>query len=213
MCAACFHGVRDPSPRGRHRAVMNVFDQRPSLAPSVFVAPNASIIGNVEVKCQASIWWRACCPSRPPHVQSDGLLLQMRPTVTRSSCRCAADGTVMVLVMAVMNGNLLVKRVRLVMAPSVHLAMATCPARESLVCRGLAQRFCHRELMSNKSQGATPHAMHHLSTRISPHSHLLVQIAEPQWNGGAGMALWFEGTKATSSSVGAPALATAPLCR
>jgi len=43
----------------RHRAVMNIYDQRPTLSPSVFVAPNASVIGNVEVKCQSSIWYGA----------------------------------------------------------------------------------------------------------------------------------------------------------
>lgn len=43
----------------RHRAVMNLYDQKPDLAPSVFVAPNASVIGNVKVECQTSIWYGA----------------------------------------------------------------------------------------------------------------------------------------------------------
>ncbi|EOD37593.1 gamma carbonic anhydrase [Emiliania huxleyi CCMP1516] len=40
----------------RHRALMNLFDQRPKLRPSVFVAPNASLIGNVSVMDESSIW-------------------------------------------------------------------------------------------------------------------------------------------------------------
>ena len=40
----------------RHRAVMNLFDQRPNIGAAVFVAPNASIIGSVEVKECSSIW-------------------------------------------------------------------------------------------------------------------------------------------------------------
>jgi len=43
----------------RHRAVMNLFDQRPKLSAGVFVAPNASVIGSVEVKDHASIWYGA----------------------------------------------------------------------------------------------------------------------------------------------------------
>ena len=50
----------------RHRAVMNIYDQRPTLSPSVFVAPNASVIGNVEVKCQSSIW----CVLAPHHASA-----------------------------------------------------------------------------------------------------------------------------------------------
>ena len=45
----------------RHRAVMNLYDQRPDLSQNVFVAPNASVIGNVEVKDCSSIW----CASSP----------------------------------------------------------------------------------------------------------------------------------------------------
>lgn len=43
----------------RHRAVMNLFDQRPNLSKNVFVAPNASIIGNVVIKDNSSIWYGA----------------------------------------------------------------------------------------------------------------------------------------------------------
>lgn len=41
----------------RHRALMNLFDQRPQLGGGVFVAPNASVIGNVEIKDSSSIWY------------------------------------------------------------------------------------------------------------------------------------------------------------
>ena len=40
----------------RHRAVMNLFDQRLKLSAGVFVAPNASVIGSVEMKDHASVW-------------------------------------------------------------------------------------------------------------------------------------------------------------
>ena len=40
----------------RHRAVMNLFDQRPKMGGGVFVAPNAAVIGNVEIKDCSSIW-------------------------------------------------------------------------------------------------------------------------------------------------------------
>lgn len=43
----------------RHRAVMRLFDQRPVLSPGVFVAPNASVIGSVEMKDHASVWYGA----------------------------------------------------------------------------------------------------------------------------------------------------------
>ena len=45
----------------RHRAVMNLFDQRPKLGAEVFVAPNATLIGSVEVKESSTIW----CAHRP----------------------------------------------------------------------------------------------------------------------------------------------------
>jgi len=43
----------------RHRALMNLFDQRPKLGAAVFVAPNASVIGSVDIKDNASIWYGA----------------------------------------------------------------------------------------------------------------------------------------------------------
>ena len=43
----------------RHRALMNLFDQRPKLSCGVFVAPNASVIGSVEIKDLSSVWYGA----------------------------------------------------------------------------------------------------------------------------------------------------------
>ena len=43
----------------RHRALMNLFDQRPKLSSGVFVAPNASVIGSVEIKDLSSVWYGA----------------------------------------------------------------------------------------------------------------------------------------------------------
>ena len=40
----------------RHRAVMNLYDQRPALGAATFVAPNASVIGSVEIKESSSVW-------------------------------------------------------------------------------------------------------------------------------------------------------------
>lgn len=43
----------------RHRSVMNIYDKRPVLAAGVFVAPNASVIGEVLVYDSASVWYGA----------------------------------------------------------------------------------------------------------------------------------------------------------
>ena len=43
----------------RHRAVMNLYDQKPKLGAAVFVAPNASVIGSVEVEESSTIWYGA----------------------------------------------------------------------------------------------------------------------------------------------------------
>ena len=40
----------------RHRPLMNLLDQRPQVPSTAFVAPNASIIGNVELYQEASVW-------------------------------------------------------------------------------------------------------------------------------------------------------------
>jgi len=43
----------------RHRAVMNLFDQRPKVSAGAFVAPNASVIGSVELETCSSVWYGA----------------------------------------------------------------------------------------------------------------------------------------------------------
>ena len=43
----------------RHRPVMNLGPQRPVLAADVFVAPNASVIGDVLCYDKSSIWYGA----------------------------------------------------------------------------------------------------------------------------------------------------------
>jgi len=43
----------------RHRTLMNLFDQRPSIGAAVFVAPNAAITGSVEIKESSSVWYGA----------------------------------------------------------------------------------------------------------------------------------------------------------
>ena len=51
----------------RHRALMNLFDQRPKIGGRVFIAPNATIVGNVDVKDESSVWC-ASTAARCPHL-------------------------------------------------------------------------------------------------------------------------------------------------
>lgn len=41
----------------RHRTLMNVFDKAPVVDKDAFVAPSASIIGDVQVGRGSSIWY------------------------------------------------------------------------------------------------------------------------------------------------------------
>ncbi|GAB9464386.1 hypothetical protein Gpo141_00001817 [Globisporangium polare] len=41
----------------RHRQVMNLYDKRPMIAHDVWVAPNATIVGDVEICNDASVWY------------------------------------------------------------------------------------------------------------------------------------------------------------
>lgn len=43
----------------RHRPVLNLYDKVPTIAAGVFVAPNASVIGDALVMNNASIWYGA----------------------------------------------------------------------------------------------------------------------------------------------------------
>jgi carbonic anhydrase/acetyltransferase-like protein (isoleucine patch superfamily) len=46
-------------PFSRHRNVMNLYEQHPDISPDCFVAPNASVIGNVAMGRKASVWYGA----------------------------------------------------------------------------------------------------------------------------------------------------------
>lgn len=41
----------------RHRTLMNIFDKAPAVDKDAFVAPSASIIGDVQVGRGSSIWY------------------------------------------------------------------------------------------------------------------------------------------------------------
>ncbi|GAB5036214.1 Hypothetical protein NocV09_03500330 [Nannochloropsis oceanica] len=43
----------------RHRQVSNLFDQRPRVASNAFVAPSATVVGEVELWDKVSIWYGA----------------------------------------------------------------------------------------------------------------------------------------------------------
>jgi carbonic anhydrase/acetyltransferase-like protein (isoleucine patch superfamily) len=43
----------------RHRRVMGLYDSRPSISSDVFIAPDAAVIGNVQVGEGASLWYGA----------------------------------------------------------------------------------------------------------------------------------------------------------
>eukprot|EP00211_Chloroparvula_japonica_P013976 CAMPEP_0119131162 /NCGR_PEP_ID=MMETSP1310-20130426/9635_1 /TAXON_ID=464262 /ORGANISM="Genus nov. species nov., Strain RCC2339" /LENGTH=247 /DNA_ID=CAMNT_0007121715 /DNA_START=144 /DNA_END=887 /DNA_ORIENTATION=+ len=44
----------------RHRRVMVLQDKKPHIGPDVFVAPSASVIGNVKIGKASSVWYGAC---------------------------------------------------------------------------------------------------------------------------------------------------------
>ena len=49
-----------PLPTGsRHRQISNLFDQRPRVASNAFVAPSATVVGEVELWDKVSIWYGA----------------------------------------------------------------------------------------------------------------------------------------------------------
>eukprot|EP00803_Ostreobium_quekettii_P010292 evm.model.scf_1207.6 EVM.evm.TU.scf_1207.6 scf_1207:34568-36963(-) len=41
----------------RHRSVMNLETVKPTLGSSVFIAPNAAVIGDVKINSKASVWY------------------------------------------------------------------------------------------------------------------------------------------------------------
>jgi hypothetical protein len=46
-----------PSPVSRHRTLMNIVDKAPHVHREAFVAPSASLIGDVQVGQGSSIWY------------------------------------------------------------------------------------------------------------------------------------------------------------
>jgi len=54
------HPSTSPSQTGsRHRQISNLFDQRPRVATNAFVAPSATVVGEVELWDKVSIWYGA----------------------------------------------------------------------------------------------------------------------------------------------------------
>ena len=51
--------VSTPEPHSIHRRVLPLFDLVPALHEITYVAPNASIVGEVYIDCQVNIWDRA----------------------------------------------------------------------------------------------------------------------------------------------------------
>eukprot|EP00475_Leptophrys_vorax_P022390 TRINITY_DN3047_c0_g2_i1.p1 TRINITY_DN3047_c0_g2~~TRINITY_DN3047_c0_g2_i1.p1 ORF type:complete len:263 (-),score=9.52 TRINITY_DN3047_c0_g2_i1:241-1029(-) len=43
----------------RHRTLMNLFDKLPEVPDSAFVAPSASVIGDVQIGARSSVWYNA----------------------------------------------------------------------------------------------------------------------------------------------------------
>lgn len=43
----------------RHRSIMPLFDEAPEIAADAFVAPSATVVGNVKVEQHASVWYSA----------------------------------------------------------------------------------------------------------------------------------------------------------
>uniref|UniRef100_A0A453AXU8 Uncharacterized protein n=1 Tax=Aegilops tauschii subsp. strangulata TaxID=200361 RepID=A0A453AXU8_AEGTS len=50
-------GLRTEEQVSRHRTVMSIFDKEPRINKDVFVAPSASVIGDVEIGHGSSIWY------------------------------------------------------------------------------------------------------------------------------------------------------------
>lgn len=50
----------------RHRPLMNLFDKAPSVHRDAFVAPSASLLGDVHVGPASSIWYGCVLRGKPP---------------------------------------------------------------------------------------------------------------------------------------------------
>ncbi|CAE7917869.1 GAMMACA1 [Symbiodinium sp. KB8] len=53
----------------RHRAVMNLYEHHPDVSVDAFVAPNASVVGNVFIGMRASVWYGAVLRGDMNHIQ------------------------------------------------------------------------------------------------------------------------------------------------
>jgi gamma-carbonic anhydrase len=51
----------------RHRRIMNLYDKTPKVGSNTFIAPNASVIGDVEVGDNTSIWYGTVLRGTFPH--------------------------------------------------------------------------------------------------------------------------------------------------
>lgn len=60
----------------RHRTLMNVYDKSPVVDKDVFVAPSASVIGDVQVGRASSIWYG--CVLRGNRCLNFGLVFMFR---------------------------------------------------------------------------------------------------------------------------------------
>ena len=43
----------------RHRKIMSLYDKSPTITSDIFIAPNASVIGNVNISSKSSVWYGA----------------------------------------------------------------------------------------------------------------------------------------------------------
>lgn len=69
----------------RHRALMNLFDQRPKIGARCFIAPNATLVGNVDVKDESSIWYGAVIRGDQSNVHIGGFTSIGDRTVIQSA--------------------------------------------------------------------------------------------------------------------------------
>ena len=43
----------------RHRKIMSLYDKSPTITSDIFIAPNASVIGNINISSKSSVWYGA----------------------------------------------------------------------------------------------------------------------------------------------------------
>ena len=67
----------------RHRAVANLFDKKPKLPRDGFVAPSATVVGDVTLGERSSVWYGAVLRGDVNHIKVGGAL---PPVCTRLAC-------------------------------------------------------------------------------------------------------------------------------